>query len=194
MPETADTIDPGLNENANAREEKNGEEQMEDGSKCEQRLNSKAKGPDGSCALVNAEDPSYRIAPANAPKTASVSNTANSFGLHDTLRYGPRSLATEVQSQGTLKGRLENWDETQDNLKLTMQRNLSGLHAPMRLLMERKIVSSNPHMPALPQSNIHLDILMGRDETLDVDDFFGTMEAGPSMDIQADMESKLRMR
>lgn len=28
-------------------------------------------------------------------------------------------------------------------------------------------------MPALPQSNIHLDILMGRDETLQPVDFFG---------------------
>lgn len=28
-------------------------------------------------------------------------------------------------------------------------------------------------MPAMPQSNIHLDILMGRDEALDVGDFFG---------------------
>ena len=28
-------------------------------------------------------------------------------------------------------------------------------------------------MPALPQSNIHLDILMGRDESLDISDFFG---------------------
>ena len=27
-------------------------------------------------------------------------------------------------------------------------------------------------MPAMPQSNIHLDILEGRDETLDVTDFF----------------------
>ena len=27
-------------------------------------------------------------------------------------------------------------------------------------------------MPAMPQSNIHLDILEGRDEILDVTDFF----------------------
>jgi proteasome maturation protein len=33
------------------------------------------------------------------------------------------------------------WQETQDNLKLTMQRNIYGVHAPIRLLMERKIVS-----------------------------------------------------
>ena len=27
-------------------------------------------------------------------------------------------------------------------------------------------------MPGMPQSNIHLDILMGRDETLEPEDFF----------------------
>lgn len=31
----------------------------------------------------------------------------------------------------------------------------------------------NPHMPAFPQSNLHLDILMGRDESLDTPDFMG---------------------
>ncbi len=30
-------------------------------------------------------------------------------------------------------------------------------------------------MPAMPQSNIHLDILEGRDETLDVADFFSEL-------------------
>jgi len=30
------------------------------------------------------------------------------MGLHDTLQYGPRSLATEVRSEGGLKERLEN--------------------------------------------------------------------------------------
>jgi proteasome maturation protein len=33
------------------------------------------------------------------------------------------------------------WHETQDNLKLTMARNVYGIHAPIRLLMERKLVS-----------------------------------------------------
>ena len=61
----------------------------------------------------------------------------------------------------------------------------------MRLLMERKIVASvsiyvlhalmladafppkNPHISGVPQSNIHLDILMGRDETIEPVDIFG---------------------
>ena len=79
------------------------------------------------------------------------------------------------------------WEATQDNLKLNMLRNVYGLHAPVRLLMERQIVGyvgssysfewacltepQNPHMPALRVPNIHMDILMGRDETLDTTDF-----------------------
>ena len=80
-------------------------------------------------------------------------------------------------------------------MKLQMQRQLFGLHMPMRILMERKIVIhvrprptlpmlflrrlhscalQNPHMPILPQSNLHLDILMGRDETLECADFMGS--------------------
>ena len=107
---------------------------------------------------------------------------------------------------------------------------------PMRVLMERKLVSQvcrdhlsllrgpqsrdaalqNPHMPILPQSNLHLDILMGRDETLECADFMGSGPSHPvhrvyaqadlpcsfastaaemtqPMDIHADMEKKLRM-
>ncbi|KIY66811.1 proteasome maturation factor UMP1 [Cylindrobasidium torrendii FP15055 ss-10] len=138
-------------------------------------------------------DPSYRIVPSSSGKTASVQDTAGSLGLHDTLRYGPRTIAAEVKTQSGIRGRLENWEETQDNLKLTMQRDIYGMHAPMRLLMERKIVAASPHMPVLPQTNIHLDILMGRDETIDTADIF----AGPSpeipLDIHADMEKKRNM-
>jgi hypothetical protein len=36
-------------------------------------------------------------------------------------------------------GGLPQWEETQDNLKLTLQRNLHGLHAPMRLLMSARL-------------------------------------------------------
>jgi proteasome maturation protein len=66
-------------------------------------------------------------------------------------------------------------------------------------------------MPALPQSNIHLDILMGRDECIEPVDIFGGAytlinlalsladiccsdpESGPPLDIHRDMERKLRI-
>lgn len=46
--------------------------------------------------------------PGKQEKSASVQDTANSLGLHDTLRYGPRSLAAEITTEGGLKERLEN--------------------------------------------------------------------------------------
>ena len=67
-------------------------------------------------------------------------------------------------------------------------------------------------MPVLPQSNFHLYILMGRDETLECADFmapgsssadlppntaltlvFLALEMVQPLDIHADMEKKLRM-
>ncbi|KAH7883957.1 proteasome maturation factor UMP1 [Phlebopus sp. FC_14] len=138
-------------------------------------------------------DPSMRIVPAEPPKSTSLNDTANSLKLHDTLQYGPRSIAAETTSRGRLENRLARWEETQDNVKLSMMRDLYGLHVPARLLMERKIVAANSHLPAMPQSNIHLDILMGRDETLEPADFFLGMEHGPALNVHSDMERKLRL-
>lgn len=54
------------------------------------------------------QEPSLRLVPANAPVKASISDTANSLGLHDTLKYGPRTLADEIKSTNPLQARLEN--------------------------------------------------------------------------------------
>ncbi|PPQ98905.1 hypothetical protein CVT24_003536 [Panaeolus cyanescens] len=136
-------------------------------------------------------DPSLRIVPASSSKTASIQSTTNSLGLHDTLQYGPRSLEAEVKSTGGFKDRVENWDAAQDNLKLTMERNVFGLHAPMRKLMERKIVSSGmPHLPTMRPSNIHLDILMGRDQLIGPGDVFLGPDSGPAFDLHKEFEKR----
>jgi len=53
------------------------------------------------------KEPSLRLVPTKAPVKASISDTANSLGLHDTLKYGPRSLADEIKSANPLQERLE---------------------------------------------------------------------------------------
>ncbi|KAF9503976.1 hypothetical protein BS47DRAFT_1308997, partial [Hydnum rufescens UP504] len=116
-----------------------------------------------------------RIVPGkHTVPSATVRDTANSFGVHDTFRHGPRSLVVDANGRSAHQKRLDSWEETQDNLRLNLARNIFGMHAPMRQLMERKIVASSSHMPNISRSNIHLDILMGRDEILDVSDFFGS--------------------
>lgn len=148
---------------------------------------------------------SLRIVPGPATSNSiSVSSTSHPVhaGVHDTMRHGQRNLATEVSSssvQHPLQHRLENWESTRDNLKLTMQRNMFGIAAPIRTLMERRIVDHNPHFPALQAnqmgarkglSALHRDVLNGDDETMDPVDFLPT-SGGPEMiDIHAQMERK----
>lgn len=53
---------------------------------------------------------SYRLIPASQPEfqEASVADKANSFGVHDALRYGLRSVKTEVTMGHPLEKHLEN--------------------------------------------------------------------------------------
>lgn len=95
----------------------------------------------------NAE-PSYALVPPNhASHTSTSSNSSTSHpvyaGVHDTMRHGVKNVLHEVSSAShhPIQNRLENWDATRDNLKLTMQRNIHGIGAPAHTLMERKIVS-----------------------------------------------------
>ncbi|CCU97505.1 unnamed protein product [Malassezia sympodialis ATCC 42132] len=144
-----------------------------------------AAGPSASLAIVP---------PAQAAHVHTQTSTLHpEHGVHDAMRHGLRSLHDETAAGAShpLQHRLESWDETQRQWKLTMQRNTFGLGMPMRTMMERKIVSHTPHMPARRVANVHLDILDGRDETLDPIDFLPSDAHGETRDIHAAMERKL---
>lgn len=93
-------------------------------------------------------EPGYALVPptyASHTSTSSTSSTSHPVyaGIHDTMRHGPKNVLHDVStaSHHPIQNRLENWEATRDNLKLTMQRNIHGLGAPAHTLMERKIVS-----------------------------------------------------
>ncbi|GAA5895500.1 hypothetical protein JCM6882_006271 [Rhodosporidiobolus microsporus] len=126
--------------------------------------------------------------------------------LHDSLRYGLRSLAAEVQPKHALENRLSQWDTTRENLDMTLQRNMFGLHAPVRLMMERDLVQNSPTPMSLsalsgqsftrPGANLHLDILTGRDEEIRPEDVLVDRAQTASMshgDFHLAMEKKLRL-
>ncbi|KAL7413705.1 proteasome maturation factor UMP1-domain-containing protein [Mrakia frigida] len=112
-----------------------------------------------------------------AGPSVSLSSTSNAWGLHDTLRHGgPRNIVNEIKEDG-FKARLNEWDQTQLNLKMQMQRNAYGLGAPLRQLMDRKIVGQDAALPQFSTSQIHLDILNGNDDSLQVEHFFNNRES-----------------
>lgn len=92
--------------------------------------------------------PGYALVPPNYAAHTSTSSTSSTShpvyaGVHDTMRHGMKNVLHHVstQSHHPIQNRLENWEATRDNLKLTMQRNIHGIGAPAHTLMERKIAS-----------------------------------------------------
>ncbi|KOS15387.1 hypothetical protein Malapachy_2061 [Malassezia pachydermatis] len=139
--------------------------------------------------------PSMAIVPpthAPHPTTDAKSTLHPELGVHDAMRHGLRSLHSETAaaSYHPIQHRLEQWDDTQRQWKLTMQRNMFGMGAPMRTMMERHFVAQSPHMPARRVANLHLDVLDGRDETLDPSDFLPSDTTGDMRDLHTAMERK----
>lgn len=58
------------------------------------------------------QDNTLRLVPGQKDKVASVSDTANSLGLHDTLEFGPRTISAQIKSSNDLRNRLENVSDT----------------------------------------------------------------------------------
>ncbi|RCI02138.1 hypothetical protein CU098_008207 [Rhizopus stolonifer] len=140
---------------------------------------------------------SLRIAPeTHTEKVTSTLNTTHAeFGGHDAMRYGTRSIKSEVLPGHPLENRLEQWETTQWELKLNLARQAYGMHAPIKMMMERSLIEKRQRMPAIPSSNLHLDILTGRDETIDYEDFLNNpAESTDMLDIHASMEQKLRLK
>jgi proteasome maturation protein len=55
---------------------------------------------------------------------------------------------------------------------LDLLKKTQGIHAPLRVMIERKIASGVGRLPFLKSSNLMLDVLEGRQEYLDFSDFF----------------------
>ncbi|KAI9292379.1 proteasome maturation factor UMP1 [Neoconidiobolus thromboides FSU 785] len=122
----------------------------------------------------------------------SLASTCNEFGVHDTLRFGMRSIANELVSNHPLEQRLAQWGETEMNMKNQLHRKVYGLHAPLRTLMERDILSKLHHNPLSKYSNIALDVFDGKDETIDFEDFLNDPDFSSNMyDIHSTLEKHL---
>ena len=59
---------------------------------------------------------------------------------------------------------------------MVLLRNVQGLHAPLRIAMERTAVKKIGRLPFLPSSNIMLDVLTGKDIEIGPEDIYGIAE------------------
>ncbi|KAL0639714.1 hypothetical protein Q9L58_001281 [Maublancomyces gigas] len=140
---------------------------------------------------------SLRIAPASNHATqVSTSKGAPSVrSIPDPIREGLHSVSADVNGRHPLEVRLKNWDETQQALKMESLMRVYGAHEPIRRGMEMKISGSDwrPIQLGGP-SNFHLDILNGKDATIEWEDIYkGNDNTEELPGFHAEMESKLKM-
>ncbi|CAG8850977.1 22239_t:CDS:2, partial [Racocetra persica] len=62
--------------------------------------------------------------------------TVNSYD-HKTFHSELKPIKAEILPVLSLHNRLNQWEETQINLKLTLQRRIYGIHAPLRHMIEQ---------------------------------------------------------
>jgi len=68
------------------------------------------------------------------------------------------------------------WLRNQLESKHHVMGNVYGSHLPMRVRMEMNIVAQVRRPPGLPSHNVGLETILGRDETIDFEDYLGAPE------------------
>ncbi|KAJ1501426.1 hypothetical protein HMI54_009998, partial [Coelomomyces lativittatus] len=122
----------------------------------------------------------------------SIPNAHVEFGVHDTLRYGFHSVAHQITQKHPLEIHVQKDQEVTQQRQYTLLQKIYGSHLPLRLQMEKHLVSLKPVCPLLPSHHLALSILEGKDETLEIEDFLGMPDQQPTelLDFHTMMEQR----
>ncbi|CDO95188.1 unnamed protein product [Kluyveromyces dobzhanskii CBS 2104] len=115
--------------------------------------------------------------------------------LPDVFRdqVGARPLNTQLNDRHPLEARVRNWDETQRKRQLEQYRQIFGIAEPMKRVMELKLVESSDFNP-LNQSNLHRDILMNKEASIDWEDVYPNSDFTSGMMVADDIHTKIEKR
>ncbi len=93
------------------------------------------------------------------------------FGLPDPMLHGlsgqRESLSSGAGSSHQLEASERAFELTEERAQMEQLRQAQGLHAPLRIQMERRALAKPGHLPCITQrSNLLDDVITGRDETI----------------------------
>lgn len=103
--------------------------------------------------------------------------TKANFGLKDPMTLGLQQQKHKSATYHPLEASEKNYNRRLEAAQMDQLRSIQGSHAPFRLAMEKRCVAKVGHLPCITQrSNLLLDVLEGRDETISFDDIYGKPE------------------
>ncbi|XP_022120673.1 proteasome maturation protein [Pieris rapae] len=85
-----------------------------------------------------------------------------SFGVPDPMIAGLTSTRHKLAVAHPLQVSEKNYYLNEEKMNMAMLRNIQGLHAPLKLSMEKKFSSKVGRLPFLSSSNFQSEVLTGR--------------------------------
>ncbi|XP_014782188.1 proteasome maturation protein [Octopus bimaculoides] len=120
--------------------------------------------------------------------------TSGEYGFHDVMITGLQQAQSKLVASHPLELSEKHYAGKNEAMDFANLRKIQGIHAPLRLKMERLAVAKVQHLPCLPSSNVLLDTLMGNDDILEFGDILNTHEFSETMtDPHILMEAQLNI-
>ncbi|KAH6936567.1 hypothetical protein HPB50_019177 [Hyalomma asiaticum] len=94
------------------------------------------------------------------------------YGVHEVMLHGFPSVRNSLAASHPLEESEKYFEENARKMQLATARSIQGLHAPMKIMLERKAALQIGRLPFLPSSNTMLEALDGRDETVTFEDIY----------------------
>ncbi|CAH2092056.1 unnamed protein product [Euphydryas editha] len=117
--------------------------------------------------------PSLKVKPENA---GNVTVQEGPFGIPNPMVAGIGSTKNKLGMSHPLQASEKNYHLNEEKMNMAMLRNIQGLHAPMKLSMERKFASKVGRLPFMPSSNLQHDVFTGRYLDIGFEDILNTSE------------------
>merc|ERR1712062_12185 len=109
------------------------------------------------------------------PTMASTVHTE--FGLQDEISTGLHRQVDEMQAIHPIEMSERHFAKNQEKAWNNQLRKMQGLHAPLKLMFEKKAVAKVGHFACMSaRSNFQLDILEGNDDIIPFNDILGLPE------------------
>merc|ERR1712216_582620 len=87
------------------------------------------------------------------------------------LREGFKSVRSELMADHPVEAMQKKWVSLQEEQNLAVAGNVMGRSLPMELIQERSALAEIRRLPTLPSSMLALEISLGRETSLDFQDY-----------------------
>eukprot|EP00918_Siedleckia_nematoides_P055105 GHVU01120173.1.p1 GENE.GHVU01120173.1~~GHVU01120173.1.p1 ORF type:complete len:153 (+),score=22.78 GHVU01120173.1:66-461(+) len=99
-----------------------------------------------------------------------TNNVINKEMPNDNIRDGPGASVVATGSKHAVELIQTNTLAARERERMQTEAKIYGMHAPIRMLMERNLLAQTHRLPTLPSAHLGLQTVMGIDDELDVEE------------------------